>query len=53
MQGDIDNIVKPVLDALAQHIYIDDAQVERLVYKNSSPAISSYFRRRRRFCRSR
>ena len=31
MQGDIDNIVKPILDALAQHIYIDDAQVERLV----------------------
>jgi len=24
MQGDIDNIVKPVLDAMKQHIYIDD-----------------------------
>lgn len=31
MQGDIDNIVKPILDALSQHIYIDDAQVERIV----------------------
>jgi crossover junction endodeoxyribonuclease RusA len=31
MQGDIDNIVKPILDALAQHIYIDDKQVELVV----------------------
>lgn len=31
MQGDIDNIVKPILDALSRHIFIDDRQVERLV----------------------
>jgi crossover junction endodeoxyribonuclease RusA len=31
MQGDIDNIVKPILDALSRHIYVDDHQVERLV----------------------
>lgn len=31
MAGDVDNIVKPILDALAQHIYIDDGQVERVV----------------------
>jgi hypothetical protein len=37
MQGDIDNIVKPILDALAQHIYIDDAQVERLVVQKFEP----------------
>ncbi len=31
MQGDIDNIVKPILDALSRHVYLDDRQVERLV----------------------
>ncbi len=31
MQGDLDNIVKPILDALSNHIYIDDRQVERIV----------------------
>jgi crossover junction endodeoxyribonuclease RusA len=30
MEGDIDNIVKPILDALCQHIYFDDQQVERV-----------------------
>lgn len=30
MQGDIDNIVKPILDALRKHIYGDDGQVERI-----------------------
>ncbi len=29
VQGDLDNIVKPVLDALSRHIYLDDRQVER------------------------
>lgn len=24
MQGDIDNIVKPILDALERHVYMDD-----------------------------
>jgi crossover junction endodeoxyribonuclease RusA len=31
MRGDLDNIVKPILDALSRHVYIDDAQVERIV----------------------
>lgn len=31
MQGDVDNIVKPVLDALGAHVYVDDAQVDRVV----------------------
>jgi crossover junction endodeoxyribonuclease RusA len=31
MEGDIDNIVKPVLDALAPHIYLDDSQVDRIL----------------------
>jgi crossover junction endodeoxyribonuclease RusA len=37
MQGDIDNIVKPVLDALTKHIYIDDVQVERVVVQKFEP----------------
>lgn len=31
MDGDIDNIVKPILDALSRYIYLDDRQVERVV----------------------
>ena len=30
MQGDIDNIVKPILDAFSRHVYLDDRQVERI-----------------------
>jgi Holliday junction resolvase RusA-like endonuclease len=37
MQGDVDNIVKPVVDALARHIYIDDHQVERIVVQKFEP----------------
>ncbi len=37
MQGDIDNIVKPILDALGQHIYIDDVQVERILVQRFGP----------------
>jgi crossover junction endodeoxyribonuclease RusA len=37
MQGDIDNIVKPVLDALSQYVYLDDRQVERLVVQRFDP----------------
>src|SRR5258708_20400112 len=29
MAGDVDNIVKPVLDALGKHIYLDVRQVHR------------------------
>jgi crossover junction endodeoxyribonuclease RusA len=29
--GDIDNIIKPILDALSQHVYLDDFQVHRVV----------------------
>jgi hypothetical protein len=31
MQGDIDNIIKPILDAMKEHVYGDDRQVERVV----------------------
>lgn len=30
MTGDIDNIVKPILDAFSKHIYFDDHQVVRV-----------------------
>jgi crossover junction endodeoxyribonuclease RusA len=31
MNGDIDNIVKPILDALMPRIYLDDSQVKRVL----------------------
>lgn len=37
MVGDIDNIVKPILDAMCRHIYLDDHQVERLVIQKFEP----------------
>jgi crossover junction endodeoxyribonuclease RusA len=37
LQGDIDNIVKPILDSLCKHIYIDDDQVERVVIQKFEP----------------
>lgn len=37
MPGDVDNIVKLVLDALNAHIYLDDAQVERVVIQKFEP----------------
>ena len=37
MEGDIDNIVKLILDALSQHVYVDDSQVERIVIQKFEP----------------
>ena len=37
MEGDIDNIVKPVLDALCRHIYVDDRQLERVWVQKFEP----------------
>jgi crossover junction endodeoxyribonuclease RusA len=37
MQGDIDNIVKPILDALERHIYIDDRQIHRVLVQKFEP----------------
>jgi crossover junction endodeoxyribonuclease RusA len=37
MQGDIDNIVKPILDALGRHIYMDDRQVQRVLVQKFEP----------------
>ena len=35
--GDIDNVVKLVLDALVGHLYLDDAQVGRIVVQKLAP----------------
>lgn len=45
MQGDIDNIVKPILDSLRQYIYIDDVQVERVVVQKFEPGNLFSFQR--------
>jgi crossover junction endodeoxyribonuclease RusA len=37
MQGDIDNIVKLIVDAMSRHIFIDDRQVERIVVQKFEP----------------
>jgi hypothetical protein len=36
-QGDVDNIVKLVLDGLSPHIYLDDGQIERVVVQKFEP----------------
>ena len=37
MRGDLDNIVKPILDAMARHIYIDDRQIHRILVQKFEP----------------
>ncbi len=37
MRGDIDNIVKPILDAFSRHIYMDDRQVDRILVQKFEP----------------
>jgi crossover junction endodeoxyribonuclease RusA len=37
MVGDVDNIVKLILDALSQHIYLDDSQIERVLVQKFEP----------------
>jgi len=37
MTGDVDNIVKPILDAMTKFIYVDDQQVERVVVQKFEP----------------
>jgi len=37
MQGDIDNIVKPILDGLSKCIFVDDHQIERIVVQKFEP----------------
>ena len=37
MQGDIDNIVKPILDALDKHVYLSDHQIQRVLIQKFEP----------------
>jgi Holliday junction resolvase RusA-like endonuclease len=37
MQGDIDNIVEPILDALINVLYMNDRQVERILVQKFEP----------------
>lgn len=37
MEGDVDNIVKLTLDGMSQLIYVDDAQIERVVVQKFEP----------------
>ncbi len=50
MQGDVDNIVKPILDALSKHIYNDDGQVERIWVQKFEPGRIFNLLHRRKFC---
>lgn len=43
MPGDLDNIVKLVLDALKPNIYIDDSLVDRLLVQRFDPASTYSF----------
>lgn len=44
MQGDLDNIIKLVLDAMSRLIYVDDRQVERIVVQKFEPGRPFSFR---------
>jgi hypothetical protein len=37
MQGDVDNIVKLILDGMDRHVFIDDRQIERVVVQKFEP----------------
>jgi len=37
MQGDLDNIVKLILDGMCRHVYVDDRQIERIVVQKFEP----------------
>lgn len=43
MQGDLDNVVKPILDGLCQCVFIDDSQIERIVAQRFQPDAFSVF----------
>lgn len=44
MQGDLDNIIKPILDALMPLVYVDDRQVERIHAQKFELGMSFRFR---------
>lgn len=44
MVGDLDNIVKPILDSLSKLVYQDDRQIERIVAQKFEPGRLFTFR---------
>ena len=46
MEGDIDNIIKPILDAMAGIVYRDDRVVERVLAQRFEPGLSWEFNTR-------
>lgn len=43
MQGDVDNIVKPILDAMKSVVYHDDNVMERVLVQRFEPGVSWSF----------
>lgn len=43
MKGDLDNIIKPILDGLSKVIYLDDRQVDRLLVQKFEPGREQSF----------
>jgi len=43
MDGDVDNIIKPIMDALNRIAYIDDRDIERVVVQKFEPDIGWSF----------
>ncbi|APH73903.1 RusA family crossover junction endodeoxyribonuclease [Aquibium oceanicum] len=43
MDGDVDNIIKPILDALVAVVYPDDRLIERVVAQKFEPALEWSF----------
>jgi Holliday junction resolvase RusA-like endonuclease len=37
MRGDLDNVIKPILDGLSRCVYVDDRQIERIVVQKFEP----------------
>lgn len=44
MDGDLDNIVKPILDSFGRFVYVDDRQVERIWVQKFEPGRSFTFK---------
>ncbi len=42
MQGDIDNRIKPILDAMARCVYMDDNLIERIVAQKFEPPVFAF-----------
>jgi len=44
MEGEVDNIVKPIVDGMTKIIYPDDRLLERITIQKFEPGIVSIFR---------